>query len=100
MNVSPIFVTDLPTLIPLGDRQLIGVDGYSEVGDGGAGTFFWNAAYTGPTSPINVVPTGVTTGAWSRVLPDSRINVRACGATGTGSTDDTEAIQTAINLCG
>jgi hypothetical protein len=93
-------VTGLHAVIPSSLNQTVFVDGYAAANDcGGAasGYFVWNHAYTGPISPINVYPDGYTTGAWSRVLPDSSLWVSYFGAQGDNSTDDTVAIQAALD---
>jgi hypothetical protein len=78
-------------------NETIFVDGYSVNGDGGEGSFFWNPAYSGPSTPINVVPDGYTSGAWTRSNIDQGLYVTWFGARGDGVTDDTAAIQLALD---
>lgn len=96
----PKFSVELEGYLPIADRQVVTSDGYAETGDGGAAQFLWNLSYSGPSTPLHIVPTGGPGGAWDQILHDSRVNVKTCGASGTGETDDTPSIQTAINLCG
>ena len=105
----PHFVADLLTYPPssLPIRAVVQLDGYAAVGDGGQGTFYWNANYTGPSTPLTIIPTGsVTTGAWCREIgADNVILATWFGAKGnvvntssiTSYTDDTKAIQAMLD---
>src|SRR5262249_38039110 len=73
------------------------VGGYLVVGDGGGGVFFWDASSsTGDDAGTIIVPTGSTTGRWVRLFSGD-INVKWFGARGDGTTDDTAAIQAALD---
>jgi hypothetical protein len=78
---------------------VIVVGGYSTVGDGGGGTFFWDASSaTGDNDGTIIVPTGGT-GRWVR-LYSGPINVRWFGATGLNVVDDAAKINAAITYAG
>jgi len=74
--------------------------GYYVAGDGGGGTFRWDAASTAADDGgITILPTGLSgAGRWVRIV-DAPVDVRAFGAKGDGTTDDTTAMQSALN-CG
>src|SRR6185369_7316395 len=60
--------------------------------------FFWDdTSSTGDNVGTIVVPTGSSTGRWVRIW-SGRVNVKWFGATGDGVTDDTAAIQAAIDI--
>jgi hypothetical protein len=73
------------------------VDGHTNAGDGGGGTFVWNAASMATDDDgIVLQQTGLTTGRWLRLIDGHYLSVKWYGARGDGSTDDAPAINAAI----
>jgi hypothetical protein len=79
-----------------GAFDYVEVGGYSDIGDGGGGLFYWNAASTA-TQDFGVVITpnsAPVVGRWVRMY-SGPVNVKWFGAKGDGSTDDISFINTA-----
>jgi hypothetical protein len=70
--------------------------GRSTGGDGGYGQFFWDAA-SSDAEDGGLTLGNSPYGRWRRLVHKSFINVKWFGAKGDGVTDDTAAIQAAIN---
>ncbi len=75
--------------------------GYTKVGDGGGGVFYWDkSSSTGDNGGTVFVPHGSTTGRWVRAAV-GHLNVRWFGAVGDGTlvsaSGDTDSIQRAID---
>lgn len=93
-----VYVTSLSTQVPRGSRDTVIVDGYAASGDGGGGTFNWNATDTRADNGGTILAvTGVPTGRWSRESSGGLLDVRWFGADQTGTSDSTAAIQNALN---
>lgn len=111
-SLLTLFHADLTsTPAPTGGRGTVHLDGFSSIGDGGHGTFHWDASYAGPATKLHVYPSGhgpSTPGAWIReVGPDNVILAAWFGAkgdaqyTGGGAptgTDDTAALQEMLDF--
>lgn len=71
---------------------------YDGVTGSGGGIFIWNGSSTAtPNDGTIVQATGVATGRWIRQQTGQTFNVQWFGARGDGSTDDSTAVQAAID---
>lgn len=74
----------------------VNVLGYAAAGDGGGGTFYYDAAASKADNGGTVIAPNAGAGRWQRTYSDA-VNVQWFGAKGDGVTDDTAAIQAAID---
>lgn len=82
----------------LEDGKVVDVSGYYAVGDGGGGQFYWDEASTETDNGGTIIKvTSVVLGRWIRVY-DENISVRFFGAKGDGTTDDSDAIHSALDF--
>jgi len=90
-------IAELRSNVGTYDGQVASVAGYYAAADGGGGFFRWNAASSATEdNGLVIKATASATGRWFR-LYDAPVNVRMFGAVCDGSTDDTDAIQDALD---
>ena len=79
----------------MSDGDSLEILGYSTAGDGGGGTFYWDATSTDTDNVGTIIKaTGVTTGRWKRVYSGS-LNVLWYGADPTNTLDSIVALEAA-----
>ncbi len=88
----------LRKIVPVSDNCIATLTGYYYIGDGGGGTFYWDPECEEPAdNGIIVKLNDCEKGRFIRVCEPNVRNVRWFGATGGGTSDDTKAIQAAID---
>lgn len=93
-------VANLKALSP-GLSNYVWVNGYFTTGDGGEGLFYWDSiSTTADNGGTILIPNAGGTGRWKRFFQGTTVNVKWFGARCNGATNDTTAIQNAINYLG
>lgn len=79
-------------------HQVVEVQGEFAAGDGGGGRMVWAAGSTATAEPcVTYAVSGLTTGRWVRQLTNNRINLLGCGVKPDSTTDNTTALQAAMD---
>jgi hypothetical protein len=95
-ELVPQYVVQLASYPSPSSRAIVIVDGYSAAGDGGGGTFIWQASDTRTDDGGTILQvSGVTTGRWNRIYTGA-LAPEWFGAEGDGSTDDSTALAKAF----
>jgi hypothetical protein len=99
MTTQATSIAELKTYgASMSDGDSLEILGYSTAGDGGGGTFYWDATSTAADNGGTIIQaTGVTTGRWLRVYSGS-VNVKWFGANET-RLDNEVPIHAAIAVC-
>lgn len=99
VTLSVNSISDLMALNPVTDNAQVSVAGYHAPGDGGGGLFRRVAASTiTNASSMSFISAANTNYGWNRIWDGGPVNVRWFGAKGDAVTDDTAAIQAAIDF--
>ena len=88
-------VAAFSTLVPVSNLESIILEGYTTPGDGGGGIFYYDPNDTSTPSNDGTVFLGPSGQRYKRIY-SGPLNVKWFGATGNGSTDDTQAITNTI----
>ena len=90
-------VLQMKKTVPAGDRASVLLKGYYYPNDGGGGMFCWDASSAAePDNGLVIAANDSETGRYIRICESDYRNVKWFGAVGSGSTNDTAAIQAAV----
>lgn len=85
-------------LVDGNQNQTVSMSGYYAAGDGGGGSFYWDAASTEADNGGTIIKvTAVTTGRWKRIYSGA-VDVKWFGAKADGVTNDRPFIQNAVDF--
>lgn len=87
--LKAVDISDMPN----GTNAFVG--GYHALGDGGGGTFYYDAGASDTDNAGTVIAPNAGSGRWKRIYSGA-VNVKWFGAKGDGTTDDTAAINASI----
>lgn len=94
-NMAALKAIDISEMA--GNTQ-ISVAGYYTPGDGGGGTFYYDSGSSTTDNGGTIIAPNAGSGRWKRIYSGA-VNVKWFGAKGDGTTDDSAAIQSAIEFC-
>lgn len=91
-------ITDLKAIdvATLSNKQQALVAGYYAAGDGGGGQFYYDAGSNDADNGGTIIAPSAGAGRWNRISDDP-VSVKWFGAKGDGESDDSVAIQAALN---
>jgi len=84
-------------LEPKETKAIVVLKGYHSSGDGGGGTFYYDATARMQDNGATVIKGNKAKGRFVRDCEENYVNVKWFGARGNGTADDTAAIQAAID---
>ena len=90
-------MSELMSLSPAESEAVVILKGYYSAGDGGGGTFYYDKADVSEADGALVIRSENTEGRFVRDREENYVNVKWFGAKGDGKSDDTAAIQAAID---
>lgn len=89
-------VAQIKSLSVMAHGDVVSVLGFSSIGDGGGGEFWWDSKSVEPENGGTVINSNTSkSGRWKRIYTGA-IHVRWFGATGDGISDDSGTIEAAL----